>query len=46
MATDTTAATLARFERAWAELDETVKGLSERELTEIRDPPGGRRRIT
>ncbi len=37
---ETPATTLARFDHAWAELDGTVKGLSERELTEIRDPVG------
>jgi len=40
MTTETTASTLARFDQAWAELDQTVKGLGERELTEIRDPAG------
>jgi hypothetical protein len=34
------AAALARFDHAWNELDKTVRGLSERELTEIRDPAG------
>ena len=36
----TAAATLAQFDGAWAELDETVKSLAERDLTEIRDPAG------
>jgi hypothetical protein len=41
MTTPETAATaLARFDHAWAGLEETVKALSERELTEIRDPAG------
>ncbi len=31
---------LARFENAWADLDRTIKSLSERELTVIRDPAG------
>ena len=37
---DTAATALARFDHAWATLDKTVQGLSERELTEIRDPAG------
>jgi hypothetical protein len=37
---DTAAAALARFDHAFAELDKTVQGLSERELMEIRDPAG------
>jgi hypothetical protein len=41
MTTATTAATdVARFAHAWAELDGTVRTLSERELTEVRDPAG------
>lgn len=35
---ETAATTLARFDHAWAELHETVKSLSERELTEVRGP--------
>ena len=38
--TTETAAAVTRFERAFSELDATVKGLGERELTEIRDPAG------
>ena len=37
---DAAATALARFNHAWAALDKTVQGLSERELTEIRDPAG------
>jgi DinB superfamily len=37
---DTAATALTRFDHAWATLDKTVQGLSERELTEIRDPAG------
>jgi hypothetical protein len=37
---DTPAATLTRFEGAFAGLEQTVKGLDERQLTEIRDPAG------
>ena len=37
---DAAATALARFDHAWAALDKTVQGLSERELTEIRDPAG------
>jgi hypothetical protein len=36
----TAATALARFDHAWAGLDKTVQGLSERDLTEIRDPAG------
>lgn len=35
---ETVATTLAPFDHAWADLHETVKSLSKRELTEIRDP--------
>lgn len=35
---DTAATALARFDNAWAALDKTVQSLSERDLTEIRDP--------
>jgi len=38
--TETAATTLARFDEAWASLDETVQSLGERELTGIRDPAG------
>jgi len=34
------AATLAKFDEAWAQLDEMVKGMSGQALTEIRDPAG------
>ena len=37
---DTAVAVLARFDRAFAELEDTVKSWSERELTDIRDPAG------
>ena len=37
---ETAAAALVRFDHAFAALDKTVKTLSERELTEIRDPAG------
>ena len=37
---DTAATALARFDGAWASLDKTVKGLGERELTEMRNPDG------
>ena len=37
---ETAAATLARFDRAWAELDGTVRALDERALTDVRDPVG------
>ena len=37
---ETAAAALTRFENAFAELDKTVQTLSERELTESRDPAG------
>jgi len=37
---ETAAAALARFDHAWNELDKTVKGLTERQLSEIRDPAG------
>ena len=37
---DTATATLARFDHAWEALDKTVKGLSPRELTDVRDPAG------
>ena len=37
---DTATTALARFDHAWAGLDETVQSLSERDLTEIRDPAG------
>ena len=37
---ETAAAALARFDHAWNELDKFVKGLSDRELGEIRDPAG------
>ena len=41
MATTKTAAeTLAQLDREWAELDGTVRSLSERDLTEIHDPAG------
>ena len=39
-ATTTAGATLAQFDGAWAELDGTVRSLSERDLTEVRDPAG------
>jgi hypothetical protein len=38
--TDTAATTLANFEDAFARLEQTVKRLDERQLTEIRDPAG------
>ena len=37
---DTAAAALSRFDAGWATLDKTVQGLSERELTQVRDPAG------
>jgi hypothetical protein len=37
---DTAAVILAKFDRAFAELEATVKTIGERELTEIRDPAG------
>ena len=37
---ETAAAALARFDQAWGDLDKTVNGLTERQLTEIRDPAG------
>ena len=37
---ETAATILWRFEHAWSDLDRTIKSLSERELTEIRDPAG------
>ena len=37
---DTAATALARFDHAWATLDKTVQGLSERELTEDRGDVG------
>jgi hypothetical protein len=37
---ETAAAALTRFDRAFAALDKTVKTLSERDLTERRDPAG------
>jgi hypothetical protein len=37
---ETATTILARFESAWGDLDKTVAGLSERELTAIRDPAG------
>ena len=37
---DTAATALVRLDHAWATLDKTVQGLSERELMEIRDPAG------
>jgi hypothetical protein len=41
MSTRETATTaLARFDEAWTALDKTVQSLSERELSEIRDPAG------
>jgi hypothetical protein len=40
MTTDTAAATLARFDQAFASLEQTVRSVSPRELTEIRDPAG------
>lgn len=39
-ATPTTTAVLARVDRAWAELEDTVRGLGPRELAEVRDPAG------
>src|ERR1044071_3820751 len=37
---DTAAAALTRFETAWSTLDKTVQGLSDHELTGVRDPAG------
>ena len=37
---ETAATILARFENVWADLDRTIKNLSEHELTVIRDPAG------
>ena len=37
---ETPEATLATFDRRWAELDEMVQGLGEQALTEVRDPAG------
>jgi Mycothiol maleylpyruvate isomerase N-terminal domain len=37
---ETAATILPKFEHAWSDLDRTIKSLSERELTEIRDPAG------
>jgi hypothetical protein len=37
---ETAAETLARFDRAWAELDQTVKTVGERTLMDVRDPAG------
>ena len=36
----TTAATLAEFDAAWSRLDDIVKRLSPRELSDVRDPAG------
>jgi hypothetical protein len=38
--TDTAATTLADFDAAFGRLEQTVKGLDARQLTEIRDPAG------
>jgi hypothetical protein len=40
MTTDTATATLTRFDRAFADLEQTVTAVTPRELTEIRDPAG------
>jgi DinB superfamily len=37
---ETAAMALARFDHAWMALEATMKSLSDRELTEIRDPVG------
>ena len=38
--TTTAAATLAEFDAAWSRLDDAVKRLSPRQLSEVRDPAG------